>query len=57
MKISTEQIVVHDEHLSMSQKEVLMQTFSLRFVQVWLQRENLSEEEIGYIISKIKEDK
>ena len=57
MKISTEQILTHDEQLSVNQKEALMQIFLLKFTQVWLQQGNLSEDEISYVISKIKEDK
>lgn len=55
MKITSNQIIFHDEHLSQSQMVTLLQRFMLRLSEVWLKEQNLSEEDLGYVITKVKE--
>lgn len=54
MKVTSNQVVLHDEYLSKSQMVALLQEFMFRFSDAWIKEQKLSEEDFSYIVTQIK---
>ena len=55
MKQKSVQVVCHDEQLSCTQIEKLVNVFSIGLARAWLDMQNLEQTDFNYVITKVKE--